>query len=94
MIRDSPSNLVTSAGGSGELGQAVRPCGAAGCPRAQQQQGTVLPSVGAGCTCPRASWGSLTHSIDEGSAQDTHQPENCTGCLKVHQQGSLMETSS
>lgn len=57
MIPDLPINLVTSAGGSGELGQAVRPCGAAGCPGAQQQQGTVLPSVGAGSTCPRASRG-------------------------------------
>lgn len=44
MIQDLPSNLVTSAGGSVELGQALRPCGAAGCPGAQQQHGTLLPS--------------------------------------------------
>lgn len=50
--------------------------------------------VGRGSTCINASQGSLTHSIDEGCVQDTHWPEKCTGYLKVHQQGSLLETSS
>lgn len=44
MVQDSPSNLVTSAGSSVDLGQAVRPCGAAGSPGPQQEQRTELAS--------------------------------------------------
>lgn len=58
-------------------------------------RGLCCLSVGTGSTCSNACRGSLAHSTDEGCVQETHWTENCTeGYLKVHQQGSLMETSS
>lgn len=57
-------------------------------------RGLCCLSVGAGSTCSNPSWGSLAHSIDEGCVQETHGPQNCTGYLETHQQGSLIETSS